>query len=339
MRLNPNGDVSTFPKRSALPHIAGTPKDNAWFWGGHDELGRLNLLTPERRAKAAQENVKTGDSISLDLPMNIPSPPIFGRKTFQHNIKKLAKGAFDDEISYNTQSSSQWDGFRHFAHPVYECHYNGVLPEEIMRGVDDEGADGDDVPEQSRKLGIDAWAKNGIVGRGVLLDIYSWAQQNDKSFDPVTTHPITVEDLHACADAQGVTFQTGDILIIRTGFTQKYTSLTPSERTQRSELGMQEQSYAGLEASDPMKDFLYDSYFAAAASDTLGLEVWPPSSIEESLHASMLSMWGMPIGELWDLERLGEKCKELERWSFLLTSKPVDVPGGVGSPPNALAIF
>ena len=208
-----------------------------------------------------------------------------------------------------------------------------------MRGVDDDGTDGEDAPEPSRKLGTDAWAKNGIVGRGVLLDIYTWAQQNNKTYDPFTSHPITVSDLQACAQSQNVTFQTGDILIIRTGFTRKYTSLTPSERTARSALGMAEHTYVGLEASEALKDFLYDNYFAAAASDTLGLEAWPPSSIEDSLHASMLSMWGMPIGELWDLETLGEKCKELGRWTFLVVSKPLDVPGGVGSPPNALAMF
>jgi hypothetical protein len=194
MRLNPDGEASSFPKRSALPHIAGTPKDNAWFWGGHDELGRLTLLTPERRAKATQENVKTGDTISLDLPLNIPNPPFFGRKTFHHQIKKIRKGAFDDKISFNTQSSSQWDGFRHFAHPVYECHYNGVLPEEIMCGVDKDSED-KDAFAQSRKLGIDAWAKQSIVGRGVLLDIYIWAEQNNKTYDPFTTHAITVADL------------------------------------------------------------------------------------------------------------------------------------------------
>jgi hypothetical protein len=57
------------------------------------------------------------------------------------------------------------------------------------------------------------------------------------------------------------------------------------------------------------------------------------------LHASMLPLWGMPIGELWDLEGLSEKCKELGTWTFLVTSAPVNVPGGVGSPPNALALF
>jgi len=339
MRLNPNGDASTFPKRSALPHIAGTPKDNAWFWGGHDELGRLNLLTPERIVKATQENVKTGESVSLDLPLNVPSPAFFGRKGLKHRIKTIAPGAFDDELAFNTQSSSQWDGFRHFAHPKYECHYNGVLSDEIMADVDDDGEDGEAAPERSRKLGIDAWAKKGIIGRGVLLDVYAWSQKTGKEYDTFTKHAITADDLIACAQSQGTSFQTGDILLIRTGWLSTYTSLSPSEKSSRSTLPHDQHFYAGLAADDAMKHFLYDNYFAAAATDNANFEVWPPESFEGSLHACMLSMWGMPIGELWDLEELAGMCKERGRWEFLVVSKPVDVPGGVGSLPNAVAIF
>ena len=47
----------------------------------------------------------------------------------------------------------------------------------------------------------------------------------------------------------------------------------------------------------------------------------------------------MPIGELFDLEKLGKHCKETGRWSFFVTSEVVNVPGGVASPPNILAIF
>lgn len=57
------------------------------------------------------------------------------------------------------------------------------------------------------------------------------------------------------------------------------------------------------------------------------------------LHQYFLSLFGLNIGELWDLKALSEKCKELGRYSFLLTSVPLNVPGGIGSPPNALAIF
>jgi hypothetical protein len=40
----------------------------------------------------------------------------------------------------------------------------------------------------------------------------------------------------------------------------------------------------------------------------------------------------MPIGEMWDLETLSRVCKEQKRWTFFLTSAPLNVPGGVGSP-------
>jgi hypothetical protein len=50
-------------------------------------------------------------------------------------------------------------------------------------------------------------------------------------------------------------------------------------------------------------------------------------------------MWGMPIGEMWDLEALAAECEKQQRWTFFLTSAPLNVTGGVASPPNALAIF
>ncbi|KAJ4308966.1 hypothetical protein N0V94_009142 [Neodidymelliopsis sp. IMI 364377] len=334
MRLNPNGNRESFPKRAQLPVVAGTPEGSAWFWGGNDELGRLNLLTSERVQRVTQEDVKTGCVISLNLPLNEPSPPFFGRRPIEHKIKSIGKGAFDDETTINTQSSSQWDGFRHFADPKSGCFYNGIVSEEIEGHEElDEGA-----PERSRRLGIDAWAKHGIAGRGVLLDVYSWAQTNSP-YDPFTEHLITAAHLKACAKAQGVTFQTGDILLVRTGWMEKYNLLTTEEKEDRSQWDVMKHQYAGLAASEDMKDFLHDSYFAAAATDNANFEAWPPTSFEASLHAALLPLWGMPIGELWNLEALSKKCKEQKRWTFLLTSSPANVPGGVGSPPNALALL
>ena len=57
------------------------------------------------------------------------------------------------------------------------------------------------------------------------------------------------------------------------------------------------------------------------------------------IHPVCLAGWGLPIGELFDLEALSEKCAELRRWTFFMTSEVLNVPGGVASPPNALAIF
>lgn len=39
----------------------------------------------------------------------------------------------------------------------------------------------------------------------------------------------------------------------------------------------------------------------------------------------LLAGWGCPIGELFDLEKLGEECKRLGRWSFFVTSEVCNV--------------
>jgi hypothetical protein len=64
---------------------------------------------------------------SISLPLNVPNQPAFGREVFKHEIKTLAEGyAYDDLYTMNTQSGTQWDGFRHFAHMPTGSFYNGV---------------------------------------------------------------------------------------------------------------------------------------------------------------------------------------------------------------------
>jgi hypothetical protein len=57
------------------------------------------------------------------------------------------------------------------------------------------------------------------------------------------------------------------------------------------------------------------------------------------LHNFLIAFWGTPIGELWDLEELARLCEKHQRWSFFLTSAPLNIEGGVASPNNAMAIF
>ena len=93
---------------------------------------------------------------------------------------------------------------------------------------------------------------------------------------------------------------------------------------------------------------LTDCYLVAAvAGDMIAFERMPPLRPDGSegtiaelvLHQYFLSLFGMSIGELWDLKALSEQCKKSGKYSFLLTSVPLNVPGGIGSPPNALALF
>ena len=79
-----------------------------------DQLGTLNLLTPEVVANAAKE-IKTGHRVSLDWQMTMPSVPMFSRQAFVHEIRnKAPRTVNDDVLHFNTQCSTQWDGLRHY---------------------------------------------------------------------------------------------------------------------------------------------------------------------------------------------------------------------------------
>jgi len=126
---DPNSTI--FPTRHEIPVITGAPEGAAWFWGEEDFIGRLNLLTPTRVAAASKE-IKTGDIIPVNLPLNVPGQPAFGRETFKHTIKTLTKDkAYDDLYELNTQSGTQWDGFRHFAHLETGTFYNNTFGSDI----------------------------------------------------------------------------------------------------------------------------------------------------------------------------------------------------------------
>ena len=56
------------------------------------------------------------------------------------------------------------------------------------------------------------------------------------------------------------------------------------------------------------------------------------------LHRVLIGQFGMALGELWSLDDLAADCVEDGVHEFFLTSAPLNVPGGIGSPPNALAI-
>ncbi|KAF5004444.1 hypothetical protein FDECE_9082 [Fusarium decemcellulare] len=331
-----DSNSSHLPKRSELPRIAGTPEGSAWFWGKDDELGRLNLLTPRRRAEAAKL-IQSGETVSLNWSAELPNPPMFGREPFSYCIKSLGPAGNDDFMSMNSQSGSQWDGFRHVSVPhdggwVFYNNVSNTMTEEVTE------LKIKTTPEQvanSTKCGIQAWSMNGVVGRGVLLDYWSYS---GKSYDVNTRHPISLEDLRGCAKAQGIDFQYGDILLIRTGWIDKYNQMSTEERTELTKVPQFAHTFVGVDQSPEMADFLHDNYFSVVASDSPAFEVWPQIK-EWNHHINLLPLWGVPIGELWDLERLSEVCRERNQYAFFFTAIPANIRGGVGSYSNAMAIF
>lgn len=178
----------------------------------------------------------------------------------------------------NIQSGSQWDGFRHYGHSGHQKLYNNLDPSEVYTGKfiwTVMCTRSDTHLLVGTKCGMHVISNHGIVGRGVLLDYYSWAINNGKPYDPLTSHSISVSDLKAVAAAQGVEFQIGDILLVRSGYTAKYYELEISDPQRLVEAGNENPSFAGVEQSEEMKEWLHDHYFAAVAGDSPCFEVWP----------------------------------------------------------------
>lgn len=200
------------------------------------------------------------------------------------------------------------------------------------------------------------------MGRGILVDLYSWRQKQDepalREFNCFETSSIPLKDIKACLAAQGTEVKFGDILFTRTGKTPVsprtranthmiYSQAGPTGwHAQHAQLPESQlkayqavfpHRFGGVEQSEEMIRWVWDN-FSAVAGDQPSFEAWP-SREDWALHEVLLAGYGCPIGELFWLEGLAETCAREGRWSFFVASEPCNVPGGVASPPNILAIF
>jgi kynurenine formamidase len=151
---------------------------------------------------------------------------------------------------------------------------------------------------------------------------------------------IKLEDLQQIIKEQNITTRPADVLFLRTGFVSSYNQFSVQEQETYSQAT---NGYLGFEASRDSLRWLWDSHFSAVASDSPSFERSPLAGAYNepgvSVHQWGLAGWGMPIGEMFDLENLAIQCRKLGRYSFFISSVPLKVPGGVASPPCAVAIF
>ena len=283
--------------------------------------------------------------MSLNWPIGAIKTPGFGRKGLVHKVTSfvdtpLAAHGYDDEVEFNTQCSSQWDSLCHFHHQASQSGYNGVQTsiEALTQNFGNE--------DKEQKLPtLNHWhARGGLVARGVFIDYKLYADENGIKFNPFDAHKITVDDIEKIAKKQGVEFKVGDVIIIRSGFTEALEGQTGEKQDEM--LGTHRT--CGVTGTPDTAKWFWNKHFSAVAGDMIAFEHIPPINHETQkedtvaglvLHQYFLGLFGMSIGELWDLKQLSETCKKLWRYSFLLTSVPLNVPGGIGSPPNALAVF
>lgn len=322
----PEGRVE-LPRYDELPAASHGGRSGWGMFGAADSAGLINLQDGAT-VRAAATLIRKGSVFPLNAELDAVDPPLDEDRTMyrQRVLHEPGPGfeALDDVLdNFFPQISSQWDSLAHVAYTP-GVFYNGATDDEVTTG---------------KRNTIDHWARRGIVGRGVLLDLEKALNSGGRAYSPDGSTAFSVADLeHARAQA-GVGFSPGCVLLLRTGFLSWYRARPwPDRKRVAADLRA-----PGLEHTEEMARYLWDSGVMAVAADNYSVEVWPPAWGPEAapfgfLHRVLIGQFGMALGELFALDDLAADCAADGVYEFFLASAPLNVPGGIGSPPNALAI-
>jgi hypothetical protein len=318
------GKSSRLPSYDQLGKDGASPPGSSWsVYGRDDQLGSVGLLTPEAVLEGASL-VKKGAVFSLNWALELPSPALFTRQLITHTISFSDDGADDAYDSFYPQCSSQWDGLSHIRHPEYGF-YQGHQKSAIT------GRPG-------TKLGVEHWARRGIVGRFVLADIERYRRATGRPVRADQFDETTVEDIEKCLELQGTQLNMGDVLLLRFGWISWYEG---ASQTKRELIGGKDNFPAcGLSSSEESARWIWNRGLAAIAGDNPALEAQPfdPSKVDGFLHYRLIPLLGMAIGEMFALDELASDCADDNRYEGMFVSAPLNKLGGVGSTANALAL-
>jgi len=316
------------------------PEGSNWGdFGPDDQIGRMNLLTPERRLGGIAE-AREGIAFTLSLPLDLPGgegpfrkPP----RLFAHPIDGKPGYNFDmgcgmmcdDAVVLYTQYSTQWDSLAHWGQKfdadgdgiAEAVYYNG------FRGETDLRCDPGDFSTHAHRLGIENLATAGVQGRGVLIDLAAI-----HGTEPVSVnHAMLAEAMRL----QNVEVRTGDFVLLYAGVDRILLDRRGEPGDALLTMG------ATLDGDDPaMLDWVRDSGIVALCSDNLAIETVrfdADGRVPLPLHTHCLFKLGIHLGELWYLEELALWLRANRRSAFLLTAPPLRLPGAVGSPLTPIA--
>ncbi len=285
-------------------------------WGKDDQRGALNYISDAKR-QAAARLVKTGEAVSMALPLatapapDNPTPVTHLMIQSGYDAHLLSPPFTADYLGINTHGYAN-------THLDALCHiiwngrmYNGFEASEV-------GSSG------ARKLAVDV-ARDGVIGRGVLLDIPAlrdvpWLE-NDQRIYP--------DELDAAVRHHRVTIEEGDVLMVRTG----------RARRRKARGGWSpEEGLAGLDAA--CLPWLHERKIAVLGSD--GVSDAMPFGYDEpwlSIHTCAIVMMGVHLIDNMDLDAAAERAKALGRYEFQFVMAPLIVRHGTASPVNPIALF
>jgi hypothetical protein len=332
------------------------PEGSNWGdFGIQDQLGRLNLLTPEKRLQGVAE-VREGLAFCLSLPLDYPGGNLLNPRRYPPELRPTLRDGLpnmnyplrrsdpalidvvcDDAVLLHLQYSTQWDSLAHVGQlfdadgdgvkePVY---YNGFRAHEHVLGPVRYEADRVEPTTEktggAQALGIETMAANCVQGRAVMIDLEAHIGR--------ARTLVGYDQLMRILETDKVAVEPGDMVCLRTGFDR-----VVLEMKRQPSLEALEQSCAVLDGRDEaLLNWITESGLAALIADNYAIEAHPARAGQGEcaalpLHGHCLFKLGIPLGELWYLSELADWLRAHGRSRFLLTAPPLRLPGAVGSP-------
>lgn len=318
------------------------PEGSNWGdFGENDQVGRMNLVTPERRRNALAE-AREGECFVLGLPLDYPKVPTFsGRCPPRLEAASDGNGGLaydwlwdsggievinDDRVIMDLQYSTQWDGLSHYG-CCFDADGDGEVEHNFYNGYRSDRdfiqpADG--IAPRAVALGIENLAQTCVQGRGVLVDVRNAGEGRHKL--------VGYDGLMRAIDAQGADVEQGDFLCIYTGYADLL--LRDGAAVSRSELA----DTPGLNGGDKLLlEWVDKSGLAAICADNPMVEKLDgvetcAGGARLQLHEHCLFKLGIHLGEFWWFGGIAPWLAAHNRAHFLLTAPPLNLPGAVGSP-------
>lgn len=301
--------------------VLGRELSNWGRWGDEDQRGTLNLITPERVSAAAM-TVRRGVSFALSIPADENGPhdvrtsgrfnPIHTMTRYRGDNHRGESWDFcssEDMVIMGTHSSTHFDALAHLWYD--DLLYNGY----------------------HHDAAVTAWGAQccsiqnlvaGVVSRGVLLDL---PRHHGTGYLAPGTE-VGPADLDAALDAAGITPRPGDVLLLRTG--------TYPQQRRGVDVGSGRSPGLTWECAR----WIRDHEIAAVCADNLAVEALGANDGGPMIPFHMLAIrdMGLLLGELFDFEQLAEDCAADGVYECMFVAAPLNIPGGVGSPLNPIAI-
>jgi hypothetical protein len=336
-------------------------------FGADDQLGRLNLVTPQKVIEGVAE-VREGRTFCLSLPLDVPGGQSLNRRripprrfavvrdgqsqgqqgfcwSYASEDADLTDVVNDDVVLMSLQYSTQWDSLAHMG-SRFDADGDGV-PEmvfyngfragtDIHAGSEDRSAAGTfaQFPDpKAAKLGIENMAEHGVQGRGVLVDLQHHLGRRRQA--------VGYDLLMRILDADGIVIEAGDMVCLHTGFADTLLSMN-----RQPDVARLHETGSGLDGNDArLLNWIVDVRLACLVADNPAVELVVPQPASAGrirrprlpLHEHCLFKNGIPLGELWYLTELARWLRARARHRFLLTAPPLRLPGAVGSPATPIA--